>query len=211
MKQFDWCSQEYQKSIVRAIQRLNWEVNYTYNLLNVGLNTFLCPKPRLGYYRTIVIDPPWTVNGNVFGRSRPAYLAMTYEQIVDLHIEQYADKNCHLYIWAINRLISLPELIAKEWGFRYLTAITWDKKSIGMGNYFRNSTEHLMFCVKGKLPILRKNAPTLISAKRGSGGHSSKPDKAYKFIESCSPGPYLDYFGRTKRPGWDVYGQDGLL
>ena len=174
------------------------------------VETNICEKPKLNYYQTIVIDPPWDISemgdNEPFARSEPTYASMTIEQIINEHIEQYAANNCHLYLWTINRMIFIPEQIIKAWGFRYVTMLTWCKETIGMGNYYRNNTEHVIFCIRGKQALLRNDVGTWFVAPRGTGGHSSKPQEFYKLIESCSPGPRLDYFARNERIGWDVYG-----
>jgi N6-adenosine-specific RNA methylase IME4 len=79
---------------------------------------------------------------------------------------------------------------------------------MGMGTYFRGASEHLLFGVRGSLPLKRKDAITYFLAKRGSGGHSSKPAEILEFIESCSPGPYIELFARSKREGWTAWGAD---
>ncbi len=198
------------KLAVRAVKGMKREKARQENAALIETN--VCEKPKLNHYQTIVVDPPWDISemgdNEPFARSEPTYKSMTIEEIMNEHIEQYAKKNCHLYLWGINRMIFSPETIIEAWGFRYVTLLTWCKETIGMGNYYRNNTEHIFFCVKGKLPILRNDLGTWFKWPRGSGGHSSKPDEFYKLIETCSPGPRLDYFARTERIGWDVYGEE---
>lgn len=192
----------------RIAKRLKREKARQENAEIVESNT--CEKPKLNHYHTIVVDPPWDISemgdNEPFARSEPTYKSMTVQQIIDENIDQYSADDCHLYLWAINRMIFKAEQVIKSWGFRYVTLLTWCKPKIGMGNYFRNNTEHILFCVKGKQELLRHDVGTWFSAERGMGGHSSKPDEFYSLIESCSPGPRLDYFARNERKGWDVYG-----
>lgn len=161
-------------------------------------------------FATIVIDPPWDWGdeGDVdqLGRARPTYSTMPFDKLMDLPVDKLADVDCHLYLWITNR--SLPkgfDLISK-WGFRFVTCLTWCKPSFGMGNYFRGSTEHILFAVKGSQQLKRKDVGTWFQAQRGPDGHSSKPDSAFKLIESCSPGPYLEMFARKNRDGWICWG-----
>lgn len=166
-------------------------------------------------FATIVIDPPWAWEdeGDVdqLGRARPTFKTLTIQELLELPIPIIADEDCHLYLWITNR--SLPKgfgLIA-AWGFRYVTCLTWVKPSIGMGNYFRGSTEQVLFAVKGSQPLKRKDVGTWFAAPRGQNGHSSKPDEFYVLVESCSPGPYVDVFGQKKRDGWVIVGQDHIV
>ncbi|MFC1895336.1 MT-A70 family methyltransferase [Thermodesulfobacteriota bacterium] len=170
----------------------------------------VCEKPKLNHYQTIVVDPPWDISelgdNEPFARSEPTYRSMTINEIIEERIDQYAADNCHLYLWAINRMIFAPKTVIEAWGFRYVTTLTWCKETIGMGNYYRNNTEHIFFCIKGRLSLLRNDVPTWHKWPRGLRGHSSKPDEFYDLVSECSPGPRLDYFARNERRGWDVYG-----
>ena len=163
-------------------------------------------------FTTLLLDPPWDWGDegdvNQMGRARPDYATMPMADLKLLPIPDLSADDAHLYLWITNR--SLPkgfDLLA-AWGFRYVTMLTWPKPHFGMGNYFRGQTEHLLFGVRGSLPLLRKDAPTLLpSWPRGPNGHSSKPVESYGFIESCSPGPYLELFARSHRAGWTAWGE----
>ena len=164
-------------------------------------------------FSAIVIDPPWDFSDegdhDQLGRSRPDYATLTFEQILALPLQKISDTNCHLYLWITNRSLPKGFALMERWGFRYITALTWPKPSFGMGNYFRGQTEHVLFAVKGSQPLKRKNAGTLLPTwKRGPKGHSSKPVEFPEFVESCSPGPYLEMFGRGKpRKDWTIWGE----
>jgi N6-adenosine-specific RNA methylase IME4 len=157
-----------------------------------------------GVFQTVVVDPPWdwSDEGDVsqMGRGRNEYATLTFDELLRLPVPEKADKICHLYVWATNR--SLPKAFAllEAWGFRYVTNLTWCKPNPGMGNYFRGSTEHVLFGVRGSLGLLRKDAGTWFAAPR-QGKHSTKPEEFYRLVESCSPGPWLEVFGRRQRPG----------
>ena len=146
-------------------------------------------------FATIVIDPPWDFNDEgegrgQFGRAGPDYQSIPIFELMELPVGEYADEDCHLYLWITNRSLPKGFGLIEAWGFRHLTCVTWFKPSFGMGTYFRGKTEHLLFGVKGSQPLKRKDVGTGFNAPRGPGGHSSKPEEAYELIETCSPGPY---------------------
>lgn len=171
------------------------------------------PEPQKieGVYNTIVIDPPWDWgdegDGDQFGQARPDYATMSIDEIASLPVNSLADTNCHLYMWITNRSLPKGFALMEAFGFRYITCITWVKPHFGIGNYFRGQSEQILFGVKGSQPLLRKNAGTVFSAPRGPRGHSSKPEEFYPFVESCSPGPYLEMFARSQRNGWVSWGE----
>lgn len=170
------------------------------------------PLDAQGLFQTIVIDPPWDWGDegdvNQFGRAKPDYHTMPIEEIENLPVGKIADDNCHLYLWVTNRSLPKAFRLIEAWGFRYITCLTWVKPSIGMGNYFRGSTEQVLFAVKGSQPLKRRDVGTHFEAPRGDR-HSAKPDAFYQLVESCSYGPYIDIFGRKGRDGWSVWGENG--
>ena len=163
-------------------------------------------------FATIVLDPPWSWGDegdcDQFGRARPTYATMPLEQLLKLPVNKLADEDCHLYLWITNRSLLKGGVLLEKWGFRYITALTWCKPSFGMGSYFRGSSEHILFGVRGSQSLKRKDVGTWFSAPRGPLGHSSKPIEFYDLVESCSPGPYLEMFARRQRAGWTSWGAD---
>lgn len=163
-------------------------------------------------FATILIDPPWDWgdegDADQLGRARPTYGTMSFDQLLDLPVGEMADVDCHLYLWITNRSLPKGFALMERWGFRYITALTWCKPSIGMGNYFRGSTEQVLFGVKGSQMLKRKDVGTWFAAPRGPNGHSSKPTEFYSLVESCSPGPYLEMFARSSRDGWSAWGAE---
>jgi N6-adenosine-specific RNA methylase IME4 len=170
-------------------------------------------------YRTILADPPWQFQ-NRTGKMAPEhkrlsrYSTMKLDEIEELPISEIAASKSHLYLWVPNAL--LPEGIAvmKAWGFDYKTNIVWEKirkdgepDGRGVGFYFRNVTELILFGIKGTdnrtLAPARSQVNLIRSIKRE---HSRKPDEIYPIIESCSPGPYLELFARGHREGWTLWG-----
>lgn len=162
-------------------------------------------------YQTIVLDPPWDWGdeGDVdqFGRARPTYNTMPFSDILALPVDDLADTNAHIYLWITNRSLPKGFELLEAWGFRYITALTWCKPHFGMGNYFRGSTEHVLFGVRGSLPLLRKDAGTWFTAPR-PGRHSAKPTEFYELVQTCSPGPWLEMFARERRDGWASWGAE---
>ena len=175
------------------------------------VQTLSNPLEAQGLFQTIVIDPAWDWGDegdvNQFGRAKPDYHTMPISEIEALPISKIADKNCHLYIWVTNRSLPKAFHLMETWGFRYITCLTWVKPSIGMGNYFRGSTEQVLFGVKGQQALKRHDVGTWFEAPRGER-HSEKPDEFYKLVESCSYAPYIDIFGRKEREGWAVWGEN---
>lgn len=172
-------------------------------------------------YATIVADPPWTYDNargtqtrSTGGRSKTTaaghYPTMTTEEIAALPVGGLAAPNAHLYLWATNTLLEQAFPIMRAWGFRYVTMLTWVKTGApGLGFSFRGHTEHVLFGVRGKLPIPpEKRETNVFTAPRRS--HSQKPEAFYDLVERVSPGPYLELFARRNRLGWDTWGNEAL-
>lgn len=174
-----------------------------------------------GKFGTILADPPWRFS-NRTGKMAPEhrrltrYSTMTLQEIMELPIPQLALPKSHLYLWVPNALILEGLEVMKRWGFVYKTNLVWYKirkdggpDGRGVGFYFRNVTELVLFGVRGHLRTLapgRRQVNIILSRKRE---HSRKPDKLYDIIEACSPGPYLELFARHKRRNWSQWG-DGI-
>ena len=198
------------KTAEREGKELGREVERAQNAEKVS--ALESPLEAQGLFQTIVIDPPWDWGDegdvNQMGRAKPDYSTMPIDEIEAFPVSKIADKNCHLYLWVTNRSLPKAFRLIEAWGFRYITCLTWVKPSFGMGNYFRGSTEQVLFAVKGSQPLRRKDVGTHFEAPRGCG-HSAKPDAFYNLVQSCSYGPYIDIFGRKERDGWVVWGENG--
>lgn len=171
-----------------------------------------------GRFGTILADPPWQFQ-NRTGKMAPEhrrlnrYATMSFEEILDLPVAQLAQPQSHLYLWIPNALIVEGLETMERWGFTYKTMLVWYKTrkdggpdGRGVGFYFRNVTEVVLFGVRGGLRTLapgRRQVNLIASQKRE---HSRKPDELYPVIEACSPGPYLELFARHPRPGWTSWG-----
>jgi len=167
-------------------------------------------------FSTLVIDPPWPYNDKLmsgnsgFGRARLTrgaanhYPVMTLDALRTLRLQDVTTPASHLYLWTTNAFMGEALDLMRAWGWTHKTILTWVKPQIGMGHYYRNNTEHVVFGVRGKLRTLRRNVPTAFTAPRTQ--HSVKPTLFYGIVESMSPGPHLELFARTRWPGWIAVG-----
>lgn len=156
-----------------------------------------------------MVDPPWPYRdkltmSTVKRGAASHYSVMTLDELAALPVGQWAASDAHLYLWTTNAFMRQAHELAEAWGFRPKTIVTWVKNRLGMGAYYRNTTEHAVFCTRGSMRVLRHDVPTHFEAP--VTGHSAKPDAFYRIVEQVSPGPYLDVFARTERPRWSVYG-----
>lgn len=164
------------------------------------------PLPK-NKYRTIYADPPWPFDDKATrAAAENHYPTMTIADICCLPVNDLADDNAHLYLWTTNSHLPEAFQVIKTWGFTYKTIITWVKPQIGLGHYFRNATEHLLFCIRGNLPVKEVGERNWFEAPRQE--HSQKPELFYELIEKCSSGPYIELFARTQRNGWDAWGNE---
>lgn len=183
--------------------------------------TEIAALPRVdGGWATVYADPPWRF-ANRTGKVAPEhrrldrYDTMTTPEIEALPVAEVAAANSHLYLWVPNALLPEGLAVMEAWGYRYVSNIVWAKRrkdggpdGRGVGFYFRNVTELILFGVRGTLRTLdpgRRQVNMIETRKRE---HSRKPDEAYGLIEACSPGPYLELFARYPRPGWTVWGNE---
>ncbi len=171
-------------------------------------------------FGTILIDPPWRF-ANRTGKMAPEhkrlhrYPTMSFEEIAELPIGTLALPNSHLYLWCPNALLMEALTIMKAWGFAYKTNIVWYKvrkdggpDGRGVGFYFRNVTELVLFGIKGRIRTLapgRRQVNILVSRKEE---HSKKPDAIYDLVHRCSPGPYCELFSRQRVNGWTQWGNE---
>lgn len=161
--------------------------------------------PAPSVFSSIVIDPPWQYDNVVTrGAAEDHYPTMALDELEALDLP--ADDAAHLYLWTTNGFLRQAFDLMDLWGFTYKTTLTWCKPQIGMGNYFRNNTEHVLFGIKGKLPTQRNDIGTWFSADRTR--HSAKPESFYDLVEASSPGPWLEMFARRRRMGWFTWGNE---
>jgi N6-adenosine-specific RNA methylase IME4 len=168
-------------------------------------------------YSTIVADPPWRYksDGRMVTAANKAstnpdpnarYSTSTSTDLASLPVSELAAPNAHLYCWTTNPILPEAFALVEAWGFQYVTLLTWRKLgTLGMGYYFRGDTEHVLFAVKGKLPIAPADRKRNWFEARKTG-HSIKPASFFDLVETVSPGPYVELFARQPRLGWDAWG-----
>ncbi len=171
-------------------------------------------------FSTILIDPPWRFQ-NRTGKMAPEhrrlnrYETLQLDDIKRMPVAAHANKPCHLYMWCPNALLPEGLEVMKAWGFNYKTNVVWYKvrkdggpDGRGVGFYFRNVTEIILFGVRGSMRTLdpgRRQVNMISTRKRE---HSRKPEETYSLIERCSPGPYLEIFAREPAEGWTAWGNE---
>lgn len=170
-------------------------------------------------FATVLADPPWRFQ-NRTGKMAPEhrrlsrYGTMNLDEIKALPVADFVEEPAHLYLWVPNALVPEGLEVLKAWGFEYKTNLVWHKirkdggpDGKGIGFYFRNVSELVLFGVRGKnartLAPGRRQVNFLATQKRE---HSRKPDEFYDIVESCSRGPYLEMFARGKRENWTGWG-----
>lgn len=170
-------------------------------------------------FKTVLADPPWRFT-NRTGKMAPEhrrlnrYGTMDLPEIMALPVSEVVAQTAHLYLWVPNALLPEGLAVLKAWGFEYKSNIVWHKvrkdggsDGRGVGFYFRNVTELVLFGVRGKnartLDPGRRQVNLLATQKRE---HSRKPDEFYDIVEACSPGPYLELFARGTRSQWTGWG-----
>jgi N6-adenosine-specific RNA methylase IME4 len=171
-------------------------------------------------FATLLADPPWRFI-NRTGKMAPEhrrlsrYGTLTVAEIAALPVPQILLPTAHLYLWVPNALLPEGLRVLDAWGFAYKSNIIWHKlrkdggsDGRGVGFYFRNVTELVLFAVRGKdartLAPGRRQVNYIGTRKRE---HSRKPDELYDIIEACSPGPYLELFARGIRDEWAQWGE----
>lgn len=173
-----------------------------------------------GPFSTVLADPPWRFE-NRTGKVAPEhkrldrYDTMDLKDICALPVGDVMAEKSHCYLWVPNALIADGLQVLESWGFTYKAMIVWAKRrkdggpdGRGVGFYFRNVTEPILFGVRGRMRTLdpgRRQVNMIETQKRE---HSRKPDELYPIIEACSPGPYLELFARYPRDGWHVWGNE---
>jgi len=173
-------------------------------------------------YSTILADPPWQFQ-NRTGKMAPEhrrllrYPTMELQEIMELPISRLAAAQSHCYLWVPNALLREGLNVLEAWGFTYKSNLVWYKvrkdggpDGRGVGFYFRNVTELILFGVRGSMRTLEpgRTQVNLLSTRKRE--HSRKPDEIYELVEACSPGPYLELFARFQRDGWDQWGNEDV-
>lgn len=169
-------------------------------------------------FKTILADPPWRFQ-NRTGKMAPEhkrlnrYSTLDLGEIKEIPVALVSEEQSHLYLWVPNALLLEGLEVMKAWGFQYKTNIIWHKirkdggpDGRGVGFYFRNTTEIILFGIRGHLRTLKPGRSQVNIIKTQKQEHSRKPDALYDLIEDCSPGPFLELFARGTRKGWKSFG-----
>ncbi len=169
-------------------------------------------------FKTILADPPWQFT-NRTGKMAPEhkrlnrYATLSQAEICAIPVQSVADTPAHLYLWVPNALLPQGLEVMRAWGFDYKSNIIWHKvrkdggpDGRGVGFYFRNTTEIILFGIRGNMRTLAPSRRQVNIIRSQKQEHSRKPDELYEIIEACSPGPYLELFARGTRPGWQGWG-----
>lgn len=171
-----------------------------------------------GQFSTFVADPPWRYgNTSTRGAAEDHYPTMTIEELCDLGVvRDTAADQAHLYLWTTAGHLPEAFKVMEAWGFDYKTYLVWVKPQMGMGNYFRVSTELVLFGVRGGMRTNDRGIMNYFTAKRSA--HSAKPLAFHDLVMKASPGPYLELFARCQaderlvctcskcRHGWETWG-----
>jgi len=177
-------------------------------------------------YGAILADPPWAFP-KWSGLAVPArtkeqpYAFMTMEDIGALPVADLAAPDCVLLCWVTWPMLLDCIKVIERWGFAYKTCgFAWIKADNTQPHFFQEE-------VKAEMKLgywTRSNSEVCLLATRGkpkrvSAGvrqgivaparqHSRKPDGVHEGIERLVSGPYLELFGRQRRPNWDVWGNE---
>jgi N6-adenosine-specific RNA methylase IME4 len=193
-----------------------WATPASAGFIDLSLASLDAAEP----FGTVLLDPPWRFR-NRTGKVAPEhrrlarYTTMTATEIASLPLAGLMAERSHCYLWVPNALLAQGLAVLEAWGFTYKANLVWHKvrkdggsDGRGVGFYFRNVTELVLFGTRGKL---RTSAPgrsqvNLFASRKRE--HSRKPDELYHIIERCSPGPYLELFARHRHPGWLAWGDE---
>lgn len=163
------------------------------------------PRP----FKTILADPPWDVQQKGALGAAAHYKLMTLDEIRRMPVADLAAADAHCWLWVTNATLRAGYDVMESWGFTPRSPLTWIKPRIGLGQYLRNSTEHLILGTRGRAPVKFRAQPTWMFAPLQE--HSHKPEEQYAVIERVSDGPYLELFAR-RRPrssaNWSVWGDE---
>jgi N6-adenosine-specific RNA methylase IME4 len=157
-------------------------------------------------YRTILADPPWSIEqGGNYGAINH-YDLMPLEKIKAMPVADLTAPDAHAWLWVTNTTLRHGFDVLDAWGFKPRSVFTWIKPRMGLGVYLRNATEHVLLGTRGKAPVLFKAQPNWLFAPFQD--HSHKPEELYQIIQRVSPGPYLELFARRRQPDWDAWGNE---
>ncbi len=196
-------------------------VNGPYNRLKNSLAAEAIKKeppclPMNGPYRSGIIDIPWASEPNASqskdhgARGYYPYPTMTPEKAAAMPVPTILHADVSVWLWIPNfHLMHGHHLtIAKAWGLRPVTLLTWIKKGWGQGQRARGATEHVIQMIRGNVPCLGGDTRTWFEGRGDI--HSQKPGEFYELVEKLTPAPrYFELFSRgAPRANWDLHGNE---
>jgi N6-adenosine-specific RNA methylase IME4 len=149
-------------------------------------------------------DPPWEQQAysEATGQDKGLmYPAMPLDEIKALCAGARSPftPDAILFLWVTTNRLADGIDVLREWGFSYVSAITWDKVHIGMGRWVRDRTEHLLIGKRGNFPGLEEGSQPHSLISEVKGGHSRKPVQFAEIIDRLFPGlPKLELFQRRE-------------
>lgn len=169
-------------------------------------------------YNIIYADPPWRYQDkSCAGSAEKHYSTMKLDDICNLPINNIAENDSVLFLWATYPMLNEAMRVINSWGFRYKTiGFQWVKLNrrdkgyfFGVGRWTRSNTEALLLAVKGKPHkyLVNKGISQIIEYPVGM--HSQKPPVARdKIIELLGDLPRIELFARDCADGWDCWGNE---
>ena len=190
------------------LERLRRPGEQKYQTQNIDDLNLLVEQGR--QFGTIYADPPWPYgNQGTRAATRNHYKAhadLTVKDICDLPVAKLAAAAAHCHLWTTNGFLREAFDVLAAWGFTYKSCFIWVKPDFGIGNYWRVGHEFMLFGIKGAAPFADHSQQSWIYQQAGE--HSAKPAKVRRIIERCSPGPWLELFGRHEADNWTVWGNE---
>lgn len=163
-------------------------------------------------YSVIYARPPWK-----YSRQHPPefstkeenyqtfHTLMSLDEILAFPIENFAEKDCILFLWATTPMLPEAIKVTNAWGFVYKTLFTWEKTNDGcMGYWFKTCTEHIIIATKGSVKAFGSNIRNCYHEPQYRNGR--KPEYFYHLIEKLAKGAKkIELFAKRQRKGWDVW------
>lgn len=180
-------------------------------------------------YKIIYADPAWSYDDKSLNRggAERHYRTMSIEDIKALPINDIADEDSILFMWATFPKLQEGLDTIKAWGFEFKTlAFVWVKTNKrtnneqlsflpsdsfdsfwGMGRWTRSNAEICLLGVKGKPQRLNADVHSVIYAPIDK--HSKKPKETReRIIRLIGDLPRVELFARQKSEGWDIWGNE---
>lgn len=181
-------------------------------------------------YKIIMSDPPWRfqVWDRVSGTERAPdfhYDTMEDQDLTLLPVKEWVDKDAVLIMWVYDPHYPFAFELAKAWGFdTYVTVLfrwlksangqlrmfdTGERLNYGLGYHTRGGgCEEAWLFKRGKgLKVLNHSIRKEFYSNVRE--HSRKPDEVPGWIiDLYGDVPRLDMFTRTRREGWDAFGNE---